>query len=482
MAKLFRRHNARRLLRVIDSIQKNAQHPQSLSLCCLYRSVALSILGRHAETLRTSQQAISYAADKDQLGVAFSLTGLRLSTSDYRSALLFLEKALELLPPGHPDRLPAVARRALILLDQGHFDKTAVALREIEAAENVSDPVQRAYAAEIQIQINRMQNRHDEALRQTYISLQIWEMLGSLPHAAYCYAQAALITAETGNLARAMELAAQGEQLAKQVGYGTGVIIVRTARAYAMVLSGQPDDAIVLLRQCLAECSQMNNQRTLLHIYLLLGRAWAMKEDIGELRGCWLAACRIAKRLETPWVLAELLQELNMLSHRATDKAHQLNIPEQIALELVKHTGFVTSQALADTAGISPASARRVLHRLASMDLLARSGQGRSTVFSDLENTPSTQRAHSDTPGIGVRTRQAEHIVWTIIAQGGSITIARLLTECPISRSTAQRLLSRLVANGLLLQRGKGPACEYVPASDASGVEEQGTSEPGSRS
>lgn len=206
--------------------------------------------------------------------------------------------------------------------------------------------------------------------------------------------------------------------------------------------------------------AQVQNQTALTNACFNLAEAHAISGNRTQARryydeGLALAATLIQTSADAESLLivqrfAELKQQYPLL----LADPDKVNARQQRALAYVRRHGAISNREYRTLNGVQNKTAAAELTALAAQQLLMKSGQGAATVYR-LPPTAATVTALP--PDLNLRQRQAV----AYVQDHGQISnrVYRALTQ--VGNKAAASDLQELVAKGILIQSGKGPATVY---------------------
>lgn len=208
--------------------------------------------------------------------------------------------------------------------------------------------------------------------------------------------------------------------------------------------------------------AQVQNQTALTNACFNLAEVHALEGHRAQTRryyneGLTLAATLIQGAADAASLLivqrfAELKQQY---PHLLADPG-RVNARQQRALAYVQQHGAISNREYRTLNGVQNKTAAAELKALAAQQLLAKWGQGAATVYRlPLSTRPATTAALP--PDFNLRQRQA--VAYVQVHGQISNRIYRELTQ--VGNKAAATDLQELVAKGILIQSGKGPATVY---------------------
>lgn len=208
--------------------------------------------------------------------------------------------------------------------------------------------------------------------------------------------------------------------------------------------------------------AQVQNQTALTNVCFNLAEVHAIKGDRTRTRryyneGLALAATLIQATADAESLLivqrfAELKQQYPLL----LADSDQMNARQQRALAYVQQHGAISNREYRTLNGVQNKTAAEELKALATQQLLTKWGQGAATVYR-LPSSTGTVATAALPPNFSLRQRQA--VAYVQVHGQISNRLYRELTH--VGNKAAAADLQDLVAKGILIQSGKGPATIY---------------------
>ena len=375
-------------------------------------------------------------------------------------AFEYYRQAAALAPPGGPQWQAAVLGQAGLFAATGQADEVERCVATVMDSLDGQSPHLTAATRLLLAQATALRGQFTRAHQLATESLSLWELEGNRFYQGECLALLSEACAATGGLERALYLADRSLDRFLAAGSSTGIARGWRNLAAVCLANGQPERALTHLNNAVAAAGEAGHQVEQYFNRYLSALALAKLNRANEARQNWRSAWDTARQLEAPALLAALRTlRTDTPALAGIEIPEELAGLEQAALDIACREGIITVQTLADRVCVSLATARRALCRLCAQKLLDRCGQGRSTRYLPGKRTGvEAMRPPQLLDATGQRTM-------ALLDRKGHLTLRDMIDTLSLSRATAQRILAKLTAQGLLSPYGRGRSVKYLPTS-----------------
>ena len=417
---------------------------------------------RREPALNAARLALRTALSDEQKGRAYLSMGIICSRSDYQLAEMYFTRAEELLPDTHPELSVTWLRRAGMLVSQKRYEQAEVYLQRIISRPETAD-AQALPGAELQLaRIMIARGNTGDAKTKLLRLMMDWEEKGNTFFLGHVCIAVGLAAERERDVEQMLYWADKAANFYETCQFAQGIHNSLGMKSKAWAMAKRFDLAVPIIEEMITTSRKRGDVMSEMYGYLNCVRFYA--ELANWRRAVWnfFSASYLAKRLKAE----PMLDTLTDLSHRHAPLQAliptALSLEEDAAIYLAFRDGWVAWRTLSDETGIARSSAGRLLTRLVGYNLLVRHGSSRATHYR--LSTEVAAQPTADFPGGQAEgTAGAEAALHDLFRRFGKIDLKIVLKETALSRSTAQRVLRRMVESGKVLPVGKGRTTQYLP-------------------